>query len=74
MQESLLASRLPSYTRVQIGWECPSSLIAESGGDDLLALARNRPSVQLVAPEELKSIVTYVLVGDVSKLKSETIY
>lgn len=72
MQEDLLASRLLSYTRDQIGWECPSALITESGGDD--RSTKNRPSAHLGASAEFKRIATHVLAGDVSKLKSETLH
>jgi hypothetical protein len=72
MQEDLLASRLLSHTRGQIGWECPSALITESGGDN--RSVRNRPSAHLGASMEFKRIATHVLAGDMSKLKSETIH
>lgn len=69
MQEDLLASRLLSYTRGQIGWECPSALITESGGDD--RSTRNRPSARQGASSRFKRIATHVLAGDVSKSKLE---
>lgn len=72
MQEDLLASRLLSYTRGQIGWECPSALITESGGDD--RSTRNRPSARQGASTRFKRIATHVLAGDVRKLISETIH
>lgn len=72
MQEDLLASRLIPHTRGQIGWQCPSKLITEPGGDD--RLARNRPSAYQAASQEFKRIATYVLAGDVSRLKSEAIH
>ncbi|KAF9773647.1 hypothetical protein IL306_008518 [Fusarium sp. DS 682] len=69
MQESLLASRVLSYTRGQIGWECLSLSTTESGGDDRWIQVRE--PADDTASKVFKRITANLITGDASELESD---